>query len=474
MTIHAPIQSATLARLKEAAGPGGWIEGPDTEPYCVSWRDNWAGKTPLVLRPDTTERLAALVKICAETGTPIVPQGGNTGLTGGGQPHATGDEVVMSTTRLKRVRALDPLNDTITVEAGVTLLEVQNLAAEADRYFPLSLAAEGTCQIGGNLATNAGGVQVLRYGSARALCLGLEVVTADGEVWDGLRGLRKDNAGYDMKQIFIGSEGTLGIITAATLRLFPRPVDRGVALVAVDTPTAAVELLTRLRAALGELLSAFELMNANTFRFAQETMGHADPLPGAGWRVLIQADGPRAEPPLSERLEEALGALLEEGLVTDAVIATSEAQAAQLWRIREDQAEVQQKTGAGVKHDVSVPVSSIDAFVAEADAAMEAAYPGVRHCTFGHAGDGNLHYNPIRPVDWTDAAWKGETEAINRIVHDIVMAHNGSITAEHGVGRLRRAELTRARAPVELAMMRALKAAMDPAGILNPGKVLPD
>ncbi len=474
MNIHAPIAADTLQRLKEAAGPGGAVEGADTEPYCVSWRDNWAGKTPLVLRPDSTARVAEIVRICAETGTAIVPQGGNTGLTGAGQPRPSGDEIVLCTTRMKAVRAVDPLNDTITVEAGVTLLDVQNLAAEADRYFPLSLAAEGTCQIGGNLATNAGGVQVLRYGSARALCLGLEVVTADGEIWDGLRGLRKDNAGYDMKQLFIGSEGTLGIITAATLRLFPRPVDRGVALVAVPSPAAAVELLARLRGTLGELLSAFELMNANTFRFAETAMGHADPLPGAAWRVLIQADGPEGDPSLSTRIEMALGPLLEEELITDAVIATSEAQAATLWRIREDQAEVQQKTGAGIKHDVSVPVSAIDAFVAEADAALDARYAGIRHCTFGHAGDGNLHYNPIRPEDWTDAAWKAETEAVNRIVHDIVLKHRGSITAEHGVGRLRREELGRARSKVELNLMRAMKQALDPKGILNPGKVLPD
>ena len=474
MTIHATVSADILARLKEAAGPGGSIEGAETEPYTVSWRDNWTGKTPLVLRPDTTARVAEIVKICAATGTPIVPQGGNTGLTGGGQPRPVGNEIVLCTTRMKAVREIDELNDTITVDAGVTLVEVQNLAAEAGRYFPLSLAAEGTCQIGGNLATNAGGVQVLRYGNARALCLGLEVVTADGEIWDGLRGLRKDNAGYDMKQVFIGSEGTLGIITAATLRLFPRPVDRGVALVAVPSPAAAVELLARLRGSLGELLSAFELIHENCFHFAAATMSHADPLPGAGWRVLIQADGPVGDPSLTERVETTLGSLLEEGLITDAVIATSGAQAAALWRIREDQAEVQQKTGAGIKHDVSVPVSAIDAFVAEADAALEARYPGVRHCTFGHAGDGNLHYNPIGPADWTGAAWKAETDAVNRIVHDIVLKHRGSITAEHGVGRLRREELTRARSAVELKLMRAMKAALDPRGILNPGKVLPD
>ncbi|WP_420393025.1 FAD-binding oxidoreductase [Acuticoccus sp.] len=474
MNVHARITTDVLSRLRVAAGPGGVVEGPDTEPYCISWRDNWHGATPLVLRPDTTARVAEIVRICAETGTPIVPQGGNTGLTGGSQPHATGNEVILSTSRLKRVREVDPLNDTITVEAGVTLLEVQEHAAHAGRLFPLSLAAEGTCQIGGNLATNAGGVQVLRYGNARALTLGLEVVTADGAIWDGLRGLRKDNAGYDMKQLFIGSEGTLGIITAATLKLLPLPTDSAVALVAVPSPTVAVELLARLRGALGELLSAFELMHENNFAFAQETMGHVDPLPGAGWRVLLQADGPQGREAMTDRLEEALGAALEDGHITDAVVARSEAQSAQLWRIREDQAEVQQRMGAGIKHDVSVPVSRIDAFIAEADAALAERYPGIRPMSFGHLGDGNVHYNPIRPADWTDADFKAETEVVNRIVHDIVIAMNGSITAEHGVGRLRRAEMLRARSPIELAMMRAVKRALDPQDILNPGKVLPD
>ncbi len=356
----------------------------------------------------------------------------------------------------------------------MTLRAVQEEAAKVDRLFPLSLAAEGTCQIGGNLSTNAGGVQVLRYGNMRALALGLEVVTADGEVWDGLRGLRKDNAGYDLKQVFIGAEGTLGIITAATLKLFPKPKDTAVALVAVESAEAGIALLALLKSAAGEALTAFELMNRTTFELAQETMGHADPLPRAGWRVLVQLDGPGPDGVLSGALLKALERAMEAGLSDDAAPAASLEQARKLWRIREDQAEVQQRAGAGIKHDISVPVSRIPEFLAKADAALEARYPGVRFCTFGHAGDGNLHYNPIRPVDWTDQAWKAETETVNRMVHDLVAAMNGSITAEHGVGRLRRAELGRVRSGHEIALMRRLKRALDPENLLNPGKVIPD
>ncbi len=469
------IAEETLARLRAALGPKGCVEDPaEIEPYCVAWRDGWKGRVPMVLRPASTAEVAEAVRICAETRTSIVPQSGNTGLTGGGQPHDAGAEVVLSLNRMNRVREVDALNDSITVEAGVTLRAVQEEAARADRLFPLSLAAEGTCRIGGNLSTNAGGVQVLRYGNMRALALGLEVVTADGEVWDGLRGLRKDNAGYDLKQVFIGSEGTLGIITAATLKLFPKPKDTAVALVAVESAEAGIALLALLKSAVGEALTAFELMNRTTFELAQETMGHADPLPDAGWRVLVQLDGPGPDGVLSGALLSALERAMEEGLSDNAAPAATLDQAQRLWRIREDQAEVQQRAGAGIKHDISVPVSRIPEFLRQADAALEARYPGVRFCTFGHAGDGNLHYNPIRPTDWTDRAWKAETETVNRIVHDLVAAMNGSITAEHGVGRLRRAELGRVRSRHEIALMRRLKRALDPDNLLNPGKVIPD
>ena len=468
-----PIAPETLARLK-AVGDGWLSDEGDTERFRTAWRDGWRGTADLVLRPRTTAEVAEIVRICAETRTPIVPQSGNTGLTGGGQPHAGGGEVVLSTERMRAVRAVDPLDDSLIVEAGVTLREAQEAAAAVGRLFPLSLAAEGTCCIGGNVATNAGGVQVLRYGNMRALVLGLEVVTAEGEVWDGLRTLRKDNAGYDLKQLFIGSEGTLGIVTAAALKLFPRPEDGATALLALPSAEAGTHLLAALKDALGERLTAFELMHPNCFLWAEQTLGHADPLPGAGWRALVQADGPGPAGAMRAALEAALGEALEAGIATDGVLAESGAQAAALWRIREDQAEVQKRVGAGVKHDVSVPLPRVAEFMAAADAALEARYPGVRPMSFGHLGDGNIHYNPVRPEGMSDAAWIAETGVVNGVVHDLVARFGGSITAEHGVGRLRKAELGRARGGVELSLMRKVKAALDPDGILNPGKVLPD
>lgn len=474
MTPPRPVPAEVLARLKAVTGPAGYLDDPAAiEPHCLAWRDGWRGEVPIVMRPISTAEVAEIVKICAETRTPIVTQSGNTGLTGGGQPHMGGAEIVLSLDRMTRIREVDPLNDSMTVEAGVILKTVQEEAAKVDRLFPLSLAAEGSCRIGGNLSTNAGGVQVLRYGNARALALGVEVVTADGQVWDGLRALRKDNAGYDLKQVFIGAEGTLGIITAAVLRLYPKPADSAVALVATPSCAAAIELLAAMKSAMGEAVTAFELMHPICFSLAAETMGHEDPLPGAGWRVLMQLDGPGPDGTLREGLEAALAEALEAGLATDAIMAASLEQAARLWRIREDQAEVQQRAGAGIKHDISVPVSRIPEFVEVADAALDALYPGFRPCTFGHAGDGNLHYNPIRPEDWTDAAWKAETPAINRLVHDLVARMNGSITAEHGVGRLRKDELGRLKDPIELDLMRRLKTAFDPENLLNPGKLLP-
>ncbi|MCH8166957.1 MAG: FAD-binding oxidoreductase [Proteobacteria bacterium] len=469
------VSDETLARLKQAAGPRGYLDDPAAiAPYCTPFRDGWVGETPLVLRPDTTEGVAALVRICAETGTPIVPQGGNTGMTGAGLPHMGGDEVILSTGRLNRIRGIDPLNDTITVEAGVVLADIRSAAEGVDRLFPLLLGAQGSCQIGGNLSTNAGGINVVRYGTARSMVLGLEVVTGDGEVWDGLRALRKDNAGYDLKHIFIGAEGTLGIITAAVLRLVARPRERQTALVEVADPQAAVELLARLRGAMGDVVSAFELMHRNCFTLATRTLGHADPMPGQRpWRVLLDLTGQQPPGALREPLEDALADALEAGLVSDAIVAASGAQADALWRIREDQAEVQRQAGKGIKHDISVPVSLVPDFIARADAAMERAYPGHVVCTFGHLGDGNIHYNPIEPPGWEQARWVAETGPINRIVHDIVADLGGSITAEHGVGRLRLAELVHYKSAVEIDLMRRLKRAFDPANILNPGKVLP-
>ncbi len=401
-----------------------------------------------------------------------MPQGGNTGLTGSGLPNASGNEVVLSLTRLNRIREVDPLNDTITVEAGVTMEAVQQAAERVDRLFPLSIGSRGTCQIGGNLSTNAGGIHVVRYGNARAIVLGLEVVTGRGEVWDGLRGLRKDNAGYDLKQLFIGAEGTLGVITAAVLKLFPLPRERQTALIEVTGPKAGIALLAHMKNAMGEAVSAFELIHRNCFTLATETLGHADPMEGVGpWRVLLDVTGQDAPGSLREPLEQALADAFEAGMATDAIIAASGVQADAIWVIREDQAEVQRRAGYGIKHDISVPISRIPDFITKADAALERAYPGYVTLTFGHAGDGNLHYNPIEPPNWGRARWEAETEAVNRIVHDIVAEMGGSITAEHGVGRLRKGELARYKSAVELEMMRSLKHAFDPAGIFNPGKV---
>jgi FAD/FMN-containing dehydrogenase len=464
-----------LTRLKDAVGPRGYVDDPaGILPYCTPFRDGWIGETPLVLRPSTAAEVAALVRICAGTGTPIVPQGGNTGMTGGGHPHKGGGEVILSTGRLNRIRDIDPLNDTITVEAGIVLADIQRAAEGVDRLFPLSLGAEGSCQIGGNLSTNAGGIRVLRYGNARAMVLGLEVVTGDGEIWDGLRALRKDNAGYDLKHVFIGAEGTLGIITAAVLKLSPLPSDRQTALVEVADPQAAVALLARLRGAMGDVVSAFELIHRNCFTLATTTLGHADPMPGQGlWRVLLDVAGQDAPGSLREPLEDVLGAALEAGLVSDAIVAASEAQADAIWKIREDQAEVQRQAGKGIKHDISVPVARVPEFILRADAALEQGYPGHVTCSFGHLGDGNIHYNPLKPPNWETERWVAETGRINRIVHDIVAELGGSITAEHGVGRLRMAELMHYKSPVEVGLMRRLKRAFDPANILNPGKVLP-
>lgn len=470
-----PVRRETLVRIREVVGALGVIEDPsDIAPYCKSWRDNWVGNVPMVVRPASTEELAAVVRICAETRTPIVPQGGNTGLTGGSQPHDDMSEIIVSTSRMNAIRDLDLEGDTITVEAGVVLAEIQRVAHENDRLFPLSLGAEGSCQIGGNLATNAGGTQVLRYGNTRNLVLGLEVVLPNGRIWNGLRALRKDNTGYDLKHLFIGGEGTLGIITAAVLRLFPRPTAVETAWLAVPDPAAAVRLLAFLRHRLGESISAFELMQRRIVDLVVEHVeGHSQPLnPIPDWHVLVEAAGQGGDGALAEPFADALAAAMEEGLVTDAVIASSGQQAERFWRLREDTAEGQKHGGVGIKHDVSVPVAKVPDFIARADAALEAAYPGIRTCAFGHVGDGNMHYNPLSPPNWEPARFAAERDAINRIVHDIVSDFGGSISAEHGIGRLRLDENERYKDPVELDLMRTVKRAIDPFDLMNPGKVL--
>jgi FAD/FMN-containing dehydrogenase len=442
----------------------------DLAPYCTDWRGRFSGSASCVVLPGSTEEVAAVVRACADAGTAIVPQGGNTGLCGGATP--TGGEVVIALTRLNRIRAVDADNNSITVEAGCTLHAVQQAAREIDRLFPLSLAAEGSATIGGNLATNAGGVQVLRYGNARELCLGLEVVLADGRIWNGLRALRKDNTGYDLKHLFIGAEGTLGLITAATLKLFPRPRAHATAWVAVPDPAAAVGLLGRLRAAAGDNVTAFEIVGRPALELVlRHIPGARDPLAGKpAWQALIELSGARDD--LAATLEQALQSAAEDGVVADAAVASSEAQAAALWALRENVSEAQKIEGVSIKHDIAVPVSRIAEFIARADAALLAAFPQVRIVCFGHIGDGNLHYNLSRPDAQSNAEFIARTGAVNRIVHDLVHELGGSISAEHGLGQLKREEVLRYKSDTEMEMMRAVKQALDPRGLMNPGKLL--
>ena len=470
-----PVPKPVIDRLKALVGPAGFIEGDEeTLPYRTSWRYGLVGRTPLVVRPASTAEVAEVVKVCAGAGVAIVPQGGNTGLTFAGQPHDELSEIVVSTGRMRKIREIDTANDTMTVEAGVILQEIQEAAANANRLFPLSLGAQGSCQIGGNISTNAGGVQVLRYGNTRSLVLGLEAVLPDGRVWNGLRGLRKDNTGYDLKQLFIGGEGTLGIVTAAVLRLFPRPTASETAWIAVPDPQAGVALLGHMKQALGDAVSAFELICRQIVDFLIEGVpGHEDPMTEKHpWYVLMDATGQGAPGSLAEPLADALGAAMEKGLVLDAIIASSDAQAKRLWKMREDMAPAQLTAGGSISHDVSVPVSRIPEFLVVTDEALERVYPGIRHCAFGHVGDGNLHYNPARPLNWDRERYMAEMEAVNRIVHDSVIAFGGSISAEHGIGRYRLADNHHYKSAVEIDLFRAIKRALDPAGIMNPGKLV--
>ncbi len=433
----------------------------DTAPYTTDWRKQYRGAAVGVVRPATTAEVSVVVRLCAEAGIAIVPQGGNTSLSGGSVPTGKRSEIVLSLTRMNRIRQLDALNDTLTAEAGCVLAEIQRAAGDAGRLFALSLAAEGSCQIGGNLSTNAGGVNVLRYGNARDQVLGIEAVLPDGRVWDGLRGLRKDNTGYDLKQLFIGAEGTLGIITAAVLKLHPKPTASATAWVRVENPQRAVDLLNHVRGACGDRLTAFELLSSAC---ANAVFAHRpdirNPLPGGSWYVLLEL----ADSGTSEALHERLVQALDTSLTANAVVAKSDAESKALWRIREAVPEAQ---FANVKHDISVAISKVPEFIERAGAALKAAFPGAPIYCFGHVGDGNLHYNV------GDAALlAAHRDAVNRIVYDVVAALEGSISAEHGLGQLKREEITRHKDPLELELMRSVKRALDPQGLMNPGKVI--
>jgi len=463
-----------LSTLGAIVGDGNVLTSDqDVAPYVTDWRDRYRGRTRAVVRPGTTAEVAAVVRCCGEHGTPIVPQGGNTGLCGGATPHEDGGEIVVSLARLARLRAIDASNATLTVEAGVPLARVQQAANEAGFFFPLSLGAEGSCTIGGNLSTNAGGTAVLRYGNARELVLGLEVVLADGRVWESLKGLRKDNTGYDVKQLFLGSEGTLGIITAAVLKLFPKPQMSATAFAAVADVDAAIALLGVLRQALGDRLTGFELVSRYCIELTRrEFPAFADPLPGYPWYALVQAEDPASDSPLKDQLEVALGAAIEQQIARDATIAHSAAQADALWTLREHITEAQRRDGPNIKHDISLPVSRVSEFLREAHIRLDAAFPGVRYVTFGHLGDGNLHYNLSAPSGVSPIAFIAETSRANRIVYDLVAGLGGSFSAEHGIGQLKREELSRYKPAIEVELMRRIKRALDPADLLNPGKVV--
>jgi len=466
--------SELLHRLRGVVGAANLLSGSDLGTWEVDWRKRWRGRALAVARPGSTAEVAQVVRLCAEDGTAIVPQGGNTGLVGGSVPDDSGRQLVLSLARLDRVRGLDAANMTMTVEAGCVLQHAQQAAADAGLLLALSLGAEGSCTIGGNLATNAGGTQVLRYGNAREQCLGLEVVTAAGEVWDGLTGLRKDNTGYDLRDLVIGSEGTLGIITAATMKLQPRPAALLTALATLPTLDAAVSLLSLAHAMLGPGLTGFEVMNAFSLELVRKRFpALRQPLPPAPWTVLLEQSDAESEGHGAAALEALLAAALERGLIGDTAIASSLEQANAMWHLRESITLAQAEEGPNIKHDISLPVSAIRDFVASTDAALQRALPGIRLVNFGHLGDGNLHYNVQCPEGDDAHEFLRHEAEVNLIVYDAVGARNGSISAEHGIGRLKLGEMSTRKSPVALAMMRAIKAALDPAGVLNPGRVLP-
>ncbi|MDR2926470.1 MAG: FAD-binding oxidoreductase [Azoarcus sp.] len=443
-------------------------------PYLEDYRGNYHGRALAVVRPADTLEVAAVVKLCAEFGTPVVPQGGNTGLCGGATPLPDGRSVLISLSRLNRIRSLDAANDTLCVEAGCPLATAQQAAAAAGRLFPLSLASGGSCQIGGNLSTNAGGVQVLRYGNMRDLTLGLEVVLPDGRIWNGLRGLRKDNTGYDLKQLFIGAEGTLGIITAAVLKLFPMPKARAVAWANVPSPAAALALLGRFHAACGDKLSAFELVGQPLLKLVSRHMPDSRaPLAAASdWSVLVELADTVADGRLESLLEQTLDAAMKAGEATDAAVAATQSQADAFWALRENANEAQKREGFSIKHDISVPVSRVPEFITRADAALRVWQPDVRIVAFGHIGDGNLHYNLFPPSSHDESAFIARSDEAHRIVYGLVAELEGSISAEHGLGQLKRETIRRYKSEVELELMRTIKRALDPRGLMNPGKVL--
>lgn len=467
-------KDALLADLRAALGDAYVVTAPEQlAPHLVERRGLYQGKALAMLRPADSAQVQAVMRIATHHGAKVVPQGGNTGLVGGQIPMDNAC-LLLTLGRLNQVRTRDAANNTMTVEAGATLHAVQHWALEMERLFPLSLASEGTCQIGGNLASNAGGTQVLRYGNARDLVLGLEVVLASGDIWSSLGGLRKDNTGYDLKHLFLGSEGTLGIITAATLKLFSLPKAQATAFVAVPSVEASVHLLRQAEAASGGQVTGFELVPRIGLEFVTRHLeGARDPLTQAhAWYVLIELSSGGAQSVLDELLGTLLSQGIEQGLVLDGVVAQSDTQRADFWALRESLSDVQRREGGSIKHDISVPVSAMGAFIEQATQAVLRRLPGIRPVPFGHIGDGNVHFNLSQPVDMDTQDYLALWGEFNDIVHGIALSLNGSISAEHGIGQLKRDELAQIKSPIEMEMMRSVKHALDPKGLLNPGKIV--
>jgi FAD/FMN-containing dehydrogenase len=474
--MHDVVNSTLHHQLLAIVGPAGLVTEIDAQAsYTRDWLGKWQGRVPLVVRPANTAETAAVVRVCHDTHTPIVTQGGNTGMSGGATPDASGTQVIVSTTRMNQIRSIDPINNTLTVDAGVILANAQAAARQVRRFFPLSLGAEGSCTVGGNLATNAGGIAVLRYGNMRDLVLGLEVVMPDGRVWNGLRSLRKDNTGYDLRGLFVGSEGTLGIITGAVLKLFPECKGRATAWVSASSLKQLTNLFTQLRSRCGERLTAFEVMSADALELVlshvagtRSPMAHVSP-----FNALIEVSD-TDESGLQTMLEGALSEALGEGLINDVVLAGNQTQTIALWKLREGISQAQVKAGVVIKHDIALPISDLANFVLEADAAVLNATQGMsaRVINFGHLGDGNLHYNVLFPSTLPEPPSKQVTVLLNRVVHDLVVRYNGSISAEHGIGQLRRDELRHYKSPLEMELMLCIKRAFDPNQIMNPGKLL--
>jgi FAD/FMN-containing dehydrogenase len=472
-----PIRSALspdlLARFAGIVGAQHALTDPDQQlPYLREWRDMYDGRASVVLRPGSTEEVSEILALANAHAIPVVPQAGNTGLVGGQIP--THGEILLSVGRLKRVRAIDPQGFTMTVEAGLTLAEAQAAADDVNRLFPLSLPSEGTCQIGGNLGTNAGGVGVLAYGNARQLVLGLEVVLADGLVWNGLNRLKKDNTGYDLRDLFIGSEGTLGVITAAVLKLFPKPAEKATAFVALPDLDSALALFSSGQETAGTSFTAFEVMARIVLEtVVKHVQGARNPFPSPHpWYALLETSGLKCDGSAERLLTETLTTASERGIITDAVVASSLGQARDFWRLRESYSEAQKPLGGSVKNDVSVPVAAIPEFIRRADSAMERICPGARPIPISHFGDGNIHYNIAQPEGMAKNEFMALWDEMVHAVHEVVLSLNGSISAEHGIGVMKRAELAQAKGAVAMDLMRKIKAAFDPKGILNPGKVL--